>query len=108
MTMSEAEQLREKIKTKTMLEWQRQTTLTKNQRFDEFNDLQKYREIQRRTKLLYGVKDLKKIIDKSKESTLIFSKYHDKENSIKKESSQALDKEEGKKPFTIREFLKIN
>lgn len=96
------------MKSETVLAWQHQTTLARNQKFDQFNDLQKYREIQRRTKLLYGVKDLKKIIDKSKESTLIFSKYHDKENSIKKESSQALDKEEGKKPFTIREFLKIN
>lgn len=29
------------------------------------NELQKYKEIQRRTKLLYGVKDVKRMIDKS-------------------------------------------
>lgn len=29
------------------------------------NELQKYKEIQRRTKLIYGVKDIKRMVDKS-------------------------------------------
>jgi hypothetical protein len=32
------------------------------------NDLQKYKELLRRTKILYGVKDIKRMIDKSEES----------------------------------------
>ena len=36
------------------------------------NELQKYKEIQRRTKLLYGVKDVKRMIDKSKASVYNF------------------------------------
>lgn len=36
------------------------------------NDLQKYKEIQRRTKLLYGVKDIKRMIDKSDQSKYFF------------------------------------
>ena len=36
-----------------------------NTKYAKMNDLQKYEEIQRRTKLLYGVKDIKRMIDKS-------------------------------------------
>ncbi len=38
------------------------------------NDLQKYKEIQRRTKLLYGVKDIKRMIEKSKDSKSFFTR----------------------------------
>lgn len=37
--------------------------------FKQLNELQKYKEIQRRTKLLYGVKDVRKMISKTTEST---------------------------------------
>lgn len=37
-------------------------------KYDVMNELQKYREIQRRTKLLYGVKDIKRLIEKREES----------------------------------------
>lgn len=43
--------------------FQRQT-----QDFKRMNDLQKYKEIQRRTKLLYGVKDVRKMISKADET----------------------------------------
>ena len=41
-------------------------------KYKHMNELQKYKEIQRRTKLLYGVKDIKRMIDKSKESQIAF------------------------------------
>lgn len=45
---------------------------------------------------MYGVKDLKKIIEKSKESTHLFEKFHDKEKNmntdIKKDVSENKDK----------------
>ena len=41
----------------------------KNNDFKQLNELQKYKEIQRRTKLLYGVKDVRKMISKATEST---------------------------------------
>lgn len=41
----------------------------KNNDFKQLNELQKYKEIQRRTKLLYGVKDVRKMIGKAMEST---------------------------------------
>ena len=44
----------------------------RNQKYDKMNDLQKYKEIQRRTKLLYGVKDIKRMIEKSDQSKFFF------------------------------------
>ena len=38
------------------------------------NELQKYKEIQRRTKLLYGVKDVRKMISKTTETTSFYKK----------------------------------
>lgn len=38
------------------------------------NELEKYKEIQRRTKLLYGVKDVKRMMDKSDASKYFYQK----------------------------------
>ena len=38
------------------------------------NELQKYKEIQKRTKLLYGVKDVRKMIGKTLETTSFYKK----------------------------------
>jgi len=42
--------------------------------FKKKNELQKYKEIQRRTKLLYGVKDVRKMIGKTNETTQFYKK----------------------------------
>ena len=90
--------------------WTKQKTVIQK-KYDECNQLEKYREIQRRTKLLYGVKDLKKIIEKSKESTILFEKYHDKEKNmnieIKKDVKELKDKEKEPKTFvqSVKEFF---
>ena len=75
------------------------------------NHLQKYKEIQRRRKLLYGVKDVKKLISKSVESTQVFNKdicSIDEEEELTDE----MDIEQGKiefltnKRWSIKDFLK--
>ena len=40
--------------------------------YENMSELQKYKELQRRTKLLYGVNDIKRMIDKSETSQYFF------------------------------------
>ena len=78
-------------------------------KYDEFNKLQKYREFQRRTKLLYGVKDLKLMVKKSKDSQEIFRKFHDKEKDKEERAKiQENNEEESKKKFSLKQLLKVD
>jgi hypothetical protein len=61
------------------------------QKYSKMNDLQKYKEVQRRTKLLYGVKDIKRMIEKSKESKAFFKRDPCNKKAEKKSASNDED-----------------
>lgn len=81
----------------------------KTQDFKKLNELQKYKEIQRRTKLLYGVKDVRKMISKTTETTSFYKKdiccNSDDDNDGESESEK--DKVQNKdKKVSLRDCLK--
>lgn len=73
------------------------------------NELQKYKEIQRRTKLLYGVKDVRKMIGKTSETTSFYKKDiccnsdDDNENESESEKDKQTTKD---KKVSLRDCLK--
>jgi hypothetical protein len=64
-------------------------------RFSSMNELQKYKEIQRRTKLLYGVKDIKRMVEKSDVSKHFYQKDVTFQNMMKLEQENEPCNEEG-------------
>lgn len=81
----------------------------KNHDFKQLNELQKYKEIQRRTKLLYGVKDVRKMISKTNESTQFYKKDiccnsdDDNDGESESEKDKVLNKD---KKMSLRDCLK--
>ena len=73
------------------------------------NELQKYKEIQRRTKLLYGIKDVRKLIGKTPETTGYYKKdiccNSDDENGGESESEKDKVKNKDKK-VSLRDYLR--
>lgn len=77
--------------------------------FKQLNELQKYKEIQRRTKLLYGVKDVRKMISKTTESTQFYKKDiccnsdDDNDGESEPDKDKVMNKD---KKVSLRDWLK--
>ena len=84
-------------------------------KYDDASNLDKYREVQRRTKLLYGVKDIKRMIEKSPDSVALFKEQIDKENDDSMDQSMTKDNETDnpkrtdiKDKFSLKKLLVID
>ena len=59
---------------KTLLANNSSSAIDRKLKVSAMNELEKYKEIQKRTKLLYGVKDVKRMIEKSDASKHFYQK----------------------------------
>ena len=63
-------------------------------KFEKYTNLEKYREIQRRTQLLYGIKDFKRLMERSNETRLIYNKLNGLDDKAVQITQKNLEKDQ--------------
>lgn len=77
-------------------------------KYDNYSHLEKYREVQRRTKLLYGVADVKFLIDKSPDSINLFKEQIKDDDDMIPSVNKSSNENQRPEKFSLKKLLVID